>query len=55
MPVPLKDADCIEPVTPLALSVTVNEPESAPVDCGSKVTLIVHEDDAASEVPQLFV
>ena len=55
VPVPLSDTLWVEPVTPVALSVTVKEPVSVPVDCGSKVALIVQNEPAASEVPQLFV
>jgi hypothetical protein len=55
VPVPFNDTLCTEPATPFALSVTDKVPVSAPVDCGSKVTLIVQKEDAAKVVPQLFV
>jgi len=55
VPVPLNVALCVAPDTPPALSVTVKDPLSGPVDCGSKVTLIVQNEPAATDVPQLFV
>jgi hypothetical protein len=51
-PVPVKDAVC---GLLLAPSVTVSVPDRFPVVDGVKVTLIVHDLPAASELPQLFV
>jgi hypothetical protein len=55
VPLPLRVTLWVAPVTPLALSVTIRLPLSVPVLCGSKVTLIVQKEDAASDVPQLLV
>jgi hypothetical protein len=54
-PVPLRDTLCVEPAAPLALSVTVRVALNVDALCGSNVTEIVHDPDAATEVPQLFV
>jgi hypothetical protein len=55
VPVPFSETVCVEPATPLALSVTTRLPDREPVDCGVNVTLIVHDELAATEVPQLLV
>jgi hypothetical protein len=55
VPVPLSVTLWVAPVTPFALSVTIRLPVSVPVLWGSKVTLIVQKEDAASDVPQLLV
>jgi hypothetical protein len=48
VPVPLKLAVCVLPVTPPALSVTVRVAAREPAAPGVKVTLIVQEPDAAT-------
>lgn len=54
--VPLKVTTCVEPVTPLALSVTVTVAENVPVCVGAKVAVIVQVALTASEpAPQVLV
>jgi len=52
VPVPVSVADCGDPV---ALSATEIAALKLPADPGVKVTVMVHVDPAASELPQLFV
>ena len=52
VPVPVSDEVCGEPA---ALSATVSDAVTDPVNVGAKITEIVHFPPAASEVPHVFV